>query len=92
MEKEKVVKGMMKWLEDVGQKARVEAKALLQYVITVEGLAGVREGLYQVLGQARSSWNMVGKDVLGKEVCLWDTLYRQLVTEMGGRTSGPQSE
>ena len=81
MEKGKVVKGMVKWLEDVGDKARVEAKALLQYVISVEGLAGVREGLYQVLGQARSSWNMVGKDVLGKEVCLWDTLYRHLVTE-----------
>jgi len=81
MDKEKVVKGMMKWLEDVGEKARVEAKALLQYVITVEGLAGVREGLYKVLGQARSSWNMVVKDVLGKEVCLWDTLYRQIVTK-----------
>ena len=54
---------MMKWLEDIGEKARVEAKALLQYVISVEGLAGVREVLYQILGLARISWNMVGLSV-----------------------------
>jgi len=81
LEKEKVVKGMIKWVEDVGEKARTEAKALLQYVVTVEGLAGVREGLYKVLGQARDSWYMVGQVVLGREVCLWDTLYRQIVTQ-----------
>ena len=66
-------------MENVGEKARVEAKALLQYVVTVEGLAGAREGLYQVLCLARSSCEMVMKDGLGKEVCLWDTLYRQIV-------------
>ena len=81
MEREKVVEGTMKWLEDVGEKAREEARALLQYVVTVEGLVGVREGLYQVLGLARDTWNKVAKDTLGKEICLWDTLYRQLLTD-----------
>ena len=75
---------MMKWLEDIGLKARVEAKALLQYVISVEGLAGVREVLYQILGLARISWNMVGLSV---GYFIQAASYRE-----GSRTSCPQSE
>jgi len=81
MESEKVVEGMNRWLKDVEKKARDEATALLQYVENVEGLVGVREGLYKVLGMDREYWIKVVQETLGKEVCLWDTLYRQLVTD-----------
>merc|ERR1719154_46138 len=81
MEREKVVEGMTMWLGDVDEKARDEASTLFQYVENVEGLVSVREGLYQILGLNRDNWRKVVKESVGKELCLWDTLYRKLVTD-----------
>jgi len=81
MQREQVVEGTTLWFNDVVNKARVEAKSLLEYVTTVEGLVGLREGLYHVLGQSKGgSWDKVMISTMGKEVCLWDTLYREQLT------------
>merc|ERR550519_1089834 len=81
MKKSHVVEEMIQWMDNVNAKARVEARALFEYVTNVEGLAGVREGLYQLLRSNKDNWEKVVSDTLGHDVCLWDAMHRQLVKE-----------
>ena len=81
LDREHVIGGMVKWFDDVAASASVEAKSLLEYVTTVEGLVGLREGLYQALSECKGvAWNNVMVGTLGMEICIWNTLYNQQLT------------
>jgi len=76
-----IISGLEMWLDDMGGEVRDEAKGLLTYVATVEGLVGVREGLYIVLGENREVWEKTSNEAFGKKLCLWDVLYKQILTD-----------